>query len=86
MVPRLLSMVSVEKDDSNTNNKVGNGRVPANATATSASPEIPHSYNQTVVVENPISVDESAKLVSNVVVGSRRRIKPSSEMTNLRFC
>ncbi|KAG8635757.1 protein LSD1 isoform X2 [Manihot esculenta] len=29
----------------------------------------PHSQTQTVVVENPMSVDESGKLVSNVVVG-----------------
>ncbi|PWA63069.1 Zinc finger, LSD1-type [Artemisia annua] len=29
----------------------------------------PTSHNQTVVVENPMSVDESGKLVSNVVVG-----------------
>nr|KAJ0193375.1 hypothetical protein LSAT_V11C800416730 [Lactuca sativa] len=62
-----------------TNANMGNGRVPA---ATSASVsffshnirisffyEVPHSYNQTVVVENPMSVDESGKLVSNVVVG-----------------
>ncbi|KAL2473897.1 Protein LSD1 [Forsythia ovata] len=28
-----------------------------------------HSQNQTVVVQNPMSVDESGKLVSNVVVG-----------------
>nr|XP_043625354.1 protein LSD1-like isoform X2 [Erigeron canadensis] len=30
---------------------------------------VPHSHDQTVVVENPMSVDESGKLVSNVVVG-----------------
>ncbi|XP_042065243.1 uncharacterized protein LOC121808714 [Salvia splendens] len=28
-----------------------------------------HSHNQTVVVQNPMTVDESGKLVSNVVVG-----------------
>ncbi|GJY60386.1 hypothetical protein Tco_0461043 [Tanacetum coccineum] len=31
--------------------------------------EKPHSHSQTVVVENPMSVDESGKLVNNVVVG-----------------
>ncbi|KAL6538740.1 hypothetical protein OROGR_012728 [Orobanche gracilis] len=29
----------------------------------------PHSNNRTVVVQNPMTVDESGKLVSNVVVG-----------------
>lgn len=42
---------------------VNSGMVPS----TSAS--MPHSQSQTVVVENPMSVDESGKLVSNVVVG-----------------
>ncbi|PIA39791.1 hypothetical protein AQUCO_02600333v1 [Aquilegia coerulea] len=39
--------------------------VPMPSTSTS----LPHTYSQTVVVENPMSVDESGKLVSNVVVG-----------------
>ncbi|KAI3790493.1 hypothetical protein L2E82_03572 [Cichorium intybus] len=58
-----------------TNVNMSNGRVPVpmrpNGTATSGSmpPATPHSHNQTVVVENPMSVDESGKLVSNVVVG-----------------
>ncbi|KAH0985229.1 hypothetical protein GBA52_012406 [Prunus armeniaca] len=37
--------------------------------APSTSAAMPHSQSQTVVVENPMSVDESGKLVSNVVVG-----------------
>lgn len=36
---------------------------PSSSTATARSP------NQTVVVQNPMSLDESGKLVSNVVVG-----------------
>ncbi|KAI3715314.1 hypothetical protein L6452_22293 [Arctium lappa] len=61
-----------------TNVNMSNGRAPIpvrpNGTATSGSmPSVstatPHSHNQTVVVENPMSVDESGKLVSNVVVG-----------------
>ncbi|CAL5346508.1 unnamed protein product [Camellia sinensis] len=40
---------------------------PASMPSTSAA--MPHSQTQTVVVENPMSVDESGKLVSNVVVG-----------------
>ncbi|KAK7411730.1 hypothetical protein VNO78_03167 [Psophocarpus tetragonolobus] len=35
----------------------------------STSSSMPHSQSQTVVVENPMSVDASGKLVSNVVVG-----------------
>ncbi|XP_057970958.1 protein LSD1 [Malania oleifera] len=56
-----------------TNVGVGNARVSIpvhrpNGTAISAS--MPStSTSQTVVVENPMSVDESGKLVSNVVVG-----------------
>lgn len=54
---------------------IGNVRVPipvlrpngTNVPSTSA--PMPHSQTQTVVVENPMSVDESGKLVSNVVVG-----------------
>ncbi|KAD2394165.1 hypothetical protein E3N88_41170 [Mikania micrantha] len=61
-----------------TNVNTSNGRLPVpvrpNGTATSGSmPPVStpasHSHNQTVVVENPMSVDESGKLVSNVVVG-----------------
>lgn len=62
-----------------TNVNIGNGRVPIpanqpNGTAApalmpSTSTAMPHSHTQTVVVENPMSVDESGKLVSNVVVG-----------------
>ncbi|KAF5742407.1 hypothetical protein HS088_TW09G00455 [Tripterygium wilfordii] len=58
---------------------VANARLPLpanrpNATLASgavppASTVIPQSQSQTVVVENPMSVDESGKLVSNVVVG-----------------
>lgn len=36
---------------------------------TSTSSQMPHTNYQTVVVENPMSVDERGKLVSNVVVG-----------------
>ncbi|CAI0546129.1 unnamed protein product, partial [Linum tenue] len=39
------------------------------ATVPSTTSAMPHSQTQTVVVENPMSVDESGKLVSNVVVG-----------------
>ncbi|XP_054802767.1 protein LSD1-like [Prosopis cineraria] len=56
-----------------------NGRVPNpvhrpngttnSGTAPSTSTSMPHSQGQTVVVENPMSVDASGKLVSNVVVG-----------------
>ncbi|CAN4081936.1 unnamed protein product [Withania somnifera] len=46
---------------------------PPNGTATPASESSStakdRSQNQTVVVQNPMSVDESGKLVSNVVVG-----------------
>ncbi|XP_047158632.1 protein LSD1 [Vigna umbellata] len=56
-----------------------NGRLPIpvhrpNGTANtgtlpSTSTSMPQSQSQTVVVENPMSVDSSGKLVSNVVVG-----------------
>ncbi|XP_013626337.1 PREDICTED: protein LSD1-like isoform X2 [Brassica oleracea var. oleracea] len=58
-------------------NLMGNGRVP-NMPNGAASPgtmlststqSIPPSKTQTVVVENPMSVNGSGKLVSNVVVG-----------------
>ncbi|XP_010439582.1 PREDICTED: protein LSD1 isoform X2 [Camelina sativa] len=62
-----------------TNVNMSNGRVPLptnrpNGTACpgtmpSSSTSTPPSQTQTVVVENPMSVDESGKLVSNVVVG-----------------
>ncbi|AEE84322.1 LSD1 zinc finger family protein [Arabidopsis thaliana] len=59
-----------------TNVNMSNGRVPLptnrpNGTACppSTSTSTPPSQTQTVVVENPMSVDESGKLVSNVVVG-----------------
>ncbi|KAE9452395.1 hypothetical protein C3L33_15709, partial [Rhododendron williamsianum] len=42
---------------------------PNGTTMPSTSTAMPHSQSQTVVVENPMSVDESGKLVSNVVVG-----------------
>ncbi|XXG74644.1 hypothetical protein AAC387_Pa07g3315 [Persea americana] len=44
-----------------------NGTMPTSLPSTSA--PVPHAKNQTVVVENPMTVDESGKLVSNVVVG-----------------
>jgi len=50
-----------------------NGRLPQSMNrphGTVSSPTMPStSTTQTVVVENPMSVDESGKLVSNVVVG-----------------
>ncbi|KAK7328515.1 hypothetical protein VNO77_22624 [Canavalia gladiata] len=56
-----------------------NGRLPipvqrpsgtANSgTVSSPSLSMPRSQSQTVVVENPMSIDSSGKLVSNVVVG-----------------
>ncbi|XP_061951170.1 protein LSD1-like isoform X4 [Populus nigra] len=60
-----------------TNVSMANMRIPLPAnrpngiggTAPSTSVPLPHSQTQTVVVENPMSVDESGKLVSNVVVG-----------------
>ncbi|EFH44778.1 predicted protein, partial [Arabidopsis lyrata subsp. lyrata] len=62
-----------------TNVNMSNGRVPLptnrpNGTACpgtmpSTSTSTPPSQTQTVVVENPMSVDESGKLVTNVVVG-----------------
>uniref|UniRef100_A0A7N0U021 Zinc finger LSD1-type domain-containing protein n=1 Tax=Kalanchoe fedtschenkoi TaxID=63787 RepID=A0A7N0U021_KALFE len=63
-----------------TNVGTSDGRVPipvsrpnevsASSSASSTSTQaMPHIQNQTVVVENPMSVDESGKLVSNVVVG-----------------
>ncbi|XP_006413872.2 protein LSD1 isoform X2 [Eutrema salsugineum] len=63
-----------------TNVNTGNGRVPLptnrpNGTASpgtmpsTSTQSTPPSQTQTVVVENPMSVDESGKLVSNVVVG-----------------
>ncbi|KAJ4981087.1 hypothetical protein NE237_031924 [Protea cynaroides] len=42
---------------------------PNGASMPSTSTSMPHAHGQTVVVENPMSVDESGKLVSNVVVG-----------------
>ncbi|KAL5141468.1 Protein LSD1 [Glycine soja] len=38
-------------------------------TVSSTSSSMPYSLSQTVVVENPMSVDSSGKLVRNVVVG-----------------
>ncbi|WVZ26630.1 hypothetical protein V8G54_005174 [Vigna mungo] len=62
-----------------TNVNTNNGRLPIpvhrpNGTANtgtlpSTSTSMPQSQSQTVVVENPMSVDSSGKLVSNVVVG-----------------
>ncbi|KAF2550912.1 hypothetical protein F2Q68_00037211 [Brassica cretica] len=63
-----------------TNVNMGNGRVPfptnqPNGTASpgpmpsTSTQSTPPSQTQTVVVENPMSVNESGKLVSNVVVG-----------------
>ncbi|VVB12291.1 unnamed protein product [Arabis nemorensis] len=59
--------------------EMSNGRVPiptsrpngaaCPVTMPSTSTSTPPSQTQTVVVENPMSVDESGKLVSNVVVG-----------------
>lgn len=58
---------------------MSNARVPipmhqSNGTVTppvmpSTSSGLAHSQSQTVVVENPMSVDKTGKLVSNVVVG-----------------
>ncbi|XP_061365710.1 protein LSD1 [Gastrolobium bilobum] len=59
-----------------TNVSMTNGRLPIpvhrpNGTTNSGttSTSVPPSQSQTVVVENPMSVDSSGKLVSNVVVG-----------------
>lgn len=41
----------------------------ASPTHPSTSAPLPTSNNQTVVVENPMSIDQSGKLVTNVVVG-----------------
>ncbi|XP_051136100.1 protein LSD1-like isoform X2 [Andrographis paniculata] len=46
------------------------GGNPTSATSTASTSTVPtSSHNQTVVVQNPMTVDESGKLVSNVVVG-----------------
>ncbi|CAI9782931.1 unnamed protein product [Fraxinus pennsylvanica] len=42
---------------------------PSSASMPSSSADLPNSQSQTVVVENPTSVDKSGKLVSNLVVG-----------------
>ncbi|KAJ4976959.1 hypothetical protein NE237_002065 [Protea cynaroides] len=42
---------------------------PNGTSMVSSSTSVPHAHGQTVVVENPMSMDESGKLVSNVVVG-----------------
>ncbi|KAF3451190.1 hypothetical protein FNV43_RR07283 [Rhamnella rubrinervis] len=62
-----------------TNTGIGNTRVPipmhrpngmaGSGIVPSTSAHMPRSQSQTVVVENPMSMDESGKLVSNVVVG-----------------
>ncbi|XP_033134040.1 protein LSD1 isoform X2 [Brassica rapa] len=57
-----------------TNVNMGNRRVPnmpngAASPGTMSTQSTPPSKTQTVVVENPMSVNESGKLVSNVVVG-----------------
>ncbi|XP_022870540.1 protein LSD1-like [Olea europaea var. sylvestris] len=62
-----------------TNVNMGNVRVPipmhrsngapSSASMPSSSADLPNSQSQTVVVENPMSVDKSGKLVSNLVVG-----------------
>ncbi|XP_042050306.1 protein LSD1-like [Salvia splendens] len=62
-----------------TNVNMGNVRVPlpmhrpvgpaSPAPMPSGSAPLPNPQSQTVVVENPMSVDKSGKLVSNVVVG-----------------
>ncbi|XP_024964053.1 protein LSD1-like [Cynara cardunculus var. scolymus] len=70
-----------------TNVNASNGRVPIpvqpNATTTpesmpSTSTDMPSSHTQTIVVENPNSVDENGKLVSNVVVGVTTEKKSSN--------
>ncbi|XP_076933641.1 protein LSD1-like [Bidens hawaiensis] len=60
-----------------TNVNTSNGRVPAPVSMPSSSTEMPSSHTQTVVVENPMSVDENGKLVSNVVVGVTTDKKPT---------
>ncbi|GMH31039.1 hypothetical protein Nepgr_032882 [Nepenthes gracilis] len=58
-----------------TNVGTANARIPVpvhrlyGTSVPSSSVTMPHSHTQTVVVENPMSVDESGKLVTNVVVG-----------------
>ncbi|TYH70497.1 hypothetical protein ES332_A05G120100v1 [Gossypium tomentosum] len=53
-----------------TNVGTGNVRCPLPASSLNARGTMPStSTSQTVVVENPMSVDESGKLVNNVVVG-----------------
>ncbi|CAA2972098.1 Hypothetical predicted protein [Olea europaea subsp. europaea] len=47
----------------------GPGGNPPSASTPPTSTATANSHNQTVVVQNPMSVDESGKLVSNVVVG-----------------
>ncbi|KAL3616786.1 histone demethylase SWIRM1 [Castilleja foliolosa] len=59
-----------------TNVNTGGTRVPipvnrpgSTPASTPSTPARAHNQSQTVVVQNPMSVDESGKLVSNVVVG-----------------
>ncbi|XP_071737115.1 protein LSD1-like [Rutidosis leptorrhynchoides] len=59
-----------------TNVNTSNGRVPIPAQPNGSTPST--STTQTVVVENPMSVDESGKLVSNVVVGVTTEKKPTA--------
>ncbi|CAM8971658.1 unnamed protein product [Rhodiola kirilowii] len=47
----------------------------SSTSSTSTTAMMPHAQNQTVVVENPMSMDESGKLVSNVVVGVTKHKK-----------
>lgn len=47
----------------------GPGGMPSSASLPSSSTGMSQPQNQTVVVENPMSLDKSGKLVSNVVVG-----------------
>ncbi|KAK4488061.1 hypothetical protein RD792_003803, partial [Penstemon davidsonii] len=52
-----------------TNVNMGDTRIPISRSSSTTTTSTPNSQNQTVVVQNPMSVDESGKLVSNVVVG-----------------
>ncbi|KAK4488056.1 hypothetical protein RD792_003798 [Penstemon davidsonii] len=52
-----------------TNVNMGDTRIPISRLSSTTTTSTPNSQNQTVVVQNPMSVDESGKLVSNVVVG-----------------
>ncbi|KAK8641643.1 hypothetical protein V6N13_011028 [Hibiscus sabdariffa] len=66
-----------------TNVGMGNARVPLPASRPNATGTTSTSTSQTVVVENPMSVDESGKLVSNVVELRVKRCRQAIGLTSI---